>query len=140
MSSKFRNNSITLLTKAMSTDMAEEYDQDEFTIYDEVGRGNIDRGRIRDDLRWFEIEANVTKIWFGLRGYESTIEYVLYGCVGVSNPKQIISREVIGSYIFVQDMKERIVSEYNNEGFSDFRASEQADWVISSFPNYGGDN
>ena len=138
MSSKFRNSKAALLTEAMNTDMAEEYDQDEFTIYDEVGRSRIDRGRVRDDIRWFEIEAKVIGIWYDSPRYETECEYTLYGCVGLSNPKQTVTREIVGIYPVVENVRGRIFSEYKNEGFSDLTASEQADWVISSYPNYGG--
>ena len=134
MSSRFLKSTAQLLTKQQDADMAEEYDQDEFTIYDEVGRGNIDRGRIRDDIRWFEIEAEVVMLWYDSPRYETVVNYTLYGCVGLSNPKQIISREVVGVYSVVEHMRDRIRVEYTEEGFSQIFSDQQADWVIEGFP------
>ena len=138
MSNRFLKSSSQLLTKQQDTDMAEEYDQDEFTIYDEVGRGNIDRGRVRDDIRWFEIEAEVVMIYYDSPRYETVVNHTLYGCIGLSNPKQIISREVVGVYSVVEHMKKRVFDEYAKEGFSQAFSDQQADWVIESFPHNKG--
>ena len=138
MSNRFSKSTAQLLTKQQDTDMAEEYDQNEFTIYDEVGRGNIDRGRVRDDIRWFEIEAEVVMIYSTPPVYAPDVSYTLYGCIGLSNPKQIISREVVGVYSVAEHVKDRIFVEYAEEGFSHMFSDQQADWVIESFPHNKG--
>lgn len=138
MNSRFLKSTAQLLTKQQDTDMAEEYDQDEFTIYDEVGRGNIDRGRMRDDIRWFEIEAEVVMIYSTPPVDAPDVSYTLYGCVGLSNPKQVISREVVGVYSTIEHVKERIFDEYSREGFSPSFSDRQIDWIIESFPHNKG--